>query len=76
MYLSWQEIWCVRLHHNAVQRDLPDSISGLGGLEVRDEGRETHIQVGELRQEGLNHRITVCETVPGNTGEKIHRLNS
>ncbi|KAF3856429.1 hypothetical protein F7725_017152 [Dissostichus mawsoni] len=33
-YLSWEEIRCVCLQHDAVQRDLADSISGLGSLVV------------------------------------------
>lgn len=66
MHLSWQEIRCVRLQHDAVQRDLADSVSGLSGLEVGYQGGEAHIQVWELSEEGLNHWIAVCETVSGN----------
>lgn len=76
--LSWQEIWCVCLQHNSVERDFADSISNLSGPGVGDQGCESYIQVGELCQEWLNHWITVGETVPAphkNNKEKKSEKN-
>lgn len=63
-YLSWQEIRCVRLQHNAVERDLADSLSGLLSSEVGDQRGEAHAEVWELCQKWLNHWVTFSETVP------------
>lgn len=63
--LSGQEVRCIRFQHDAIQRDATQSISSLCGFLVGDQGRETHVQVWKFRQQGLNHSVTVGETVPG-----------
>lgn len=63
--LSGQEVRCICFQHDAIQRDATQSISSLCGFLVGDQGRETHVQVWKLGQQGLNHSVTVGETVPG-----------
>lgn len=65
-YISWQEVRCIGLYHNATQGDAADSISNLRCLHVSDERSEAHIEVGKVSQEWLNHLVASCETVSGN----------
>lgn len=63
VYLSGQEIGCVCLQEDAVEGDLADRVTSLVCPRVGDESREAHTQVGKLLQEGLDHWVTVGETV-------------
>lgn len=64
-YLSRQEVGGVSFYDDPLQRDLFQSVPGLPGGGVRQDGREAHRHVGKVLQQGLNDRVAASEAMPG-----------